>query len=198
MFQLLPGPPSLRGAIVAACLLLSATLASADELAGVHLDEAIKSEDGQTLFLNGAGLRERLWVDVYVGSLYLPRKSVDVAEILSNPGPWRLQLDFIYKEVAREKILNSWREGFEQNQAPENLKRLQSRVDQFYAYFQTSIIARDQYRFDYLPGKGVSIIKNGQQLGLIPGEDFKTALLEIWLGNHPADKSLKRGLLGLE
>jgi hypothetical protein len=35
-------------------------------------------------------------------------------------------------------------------------------------------------------------------LGLIPGEDFKNALLEIWLGNFPADKNLKLGLLGLK
>ncbi|MDH3389472.1 MAG: chalcone isomerase family protein, partial [Gammaproteobacteria bacterium] len=35
------------------------------------------------------------------------------------------------------------------------------------------------------------------ELGLIPGEDFKNALLEIWLGNYPADKKLKKGMLGL-
>ena len=177
---------------------LVSTLSCAAELAGIYLADEIKTEDGQTLLLNGAGLREKLWVDVYVGSLYLSRKSGDVAEILSNPGPWRIQLDFIYKEVARKKILDSWREGFQRNQPAESLNRLQSRINQFYEYFQTSTVAGDQYWFDYFPGKGVRINKNGQQLGLIPGEDFKNALLEIWLGNHPADKTLKKGLLGLE
>jgi hypothetical protein len=183
--------------ILAICLGLFGSLTGAAELEGVFIDDEIKAENGQPLILNGAGLREKLWVDVYVGSLYLPGKSDDVAEILSNPGPWRIQLDFIYKEVAREKMLDSWREGFENNQTAETLKKLQSRIDQFYGYFQTSSVARDQYRFDYFPGKGVSISKNGQQLGQIPGEDFKNALLEIWLGNHPADKNLKKGLLGL-
>lgn len=174
------------------------TLTIAAEFAGVFIDDEIRLEDGSSLVLNGVGLHEKLWVDVYVGSLYLPRKSADVAQILSRPGPWRVQLDFIYKEVAGDKLLDSWREGFEHNQVAETIQQLQARIDQFYGYFQTSSFARDQYRFDYIPGKGVKISKNEQQLGLIPGDDFKTALLEIWLGNHPLDKNLKKGMLGMQ
>ena len=88
--------------------------------------------------------------------------------------------------------------GFEKNQTAETMQQLQTRIDRFYGYFQTNAVAKDQYRFDYFPGKGVQISKNRQQLGLIPGEDFKTALLEIWLGNHPADKKLKKGMLGMQ
>ena len=183
--------------ILATFFCLFSALTVAAELAGVFIDDEIKAEDGQQLVLNGVGLREKFWVDVYVGSLYLPGKSNDVAKILSSPGPWRVQLDFVYKEVASEKLLDSWREGFEKNQSDEMLKQLQTRIDQFYGYFQTSTVAKDQYRFDYIPDKGVSISKNERQLGQIPGDDFKNALLEIWLGNYPADKSLKKGMLGL-
>jgi hypothetical protein len=188
---------TMKRVILATCFCLFSALSTAAELSGVFVDDEIKVESGQSLLLNGIGLREKFWVDVYVGSLYLPGKSDDVAEILSNPGPWRVQLDFVYKEVASKKLLASWREGFEKNQSAETLKKLQTRIDQFYGYFQTSTVARDQYRFDYIPGKGVSVSKNGQQLGQIPGDDFKNALLEIWLGNHPADKKLKKGMLGL-
>lgn len=187
----------MRSVILATCFSLFSALGTAAELSGVFIDDEIKAEDGHLLVLNGVGLRENFWVDVYVGALYLPGKSDDVAEILSNPGPWRVQLDFVYKEVAREKLLDSWRKGFEKNQSAETLKQLQARIDQFYSYFQTSTFAKDQYRFDFIPGKGVSISKNAQQLGLIPGDDFKHALLEIWLGNHPADKKLKKSMLGL-
>jgi hypothetical protein len=183
--------------LVAACLYLCATCAGAAELSGVFVEDEIRTDSGQTLLLNGLGLREKFWVDVYVGSLYLPSRSDDVAEILSRPGPWRLQLDFVYKEVSREKLVTGWREGFEKNQDAETLQRLASRIDEFYAYFPGSAVAGDQYRFDYIPGQGTRTSKNGQLLGLIPGEDFKNALLEIWLGNRPADKSLKRGMLGL-
>lgn len=184
--------------LLASFLCWFSALTIAAELSGVFIDDEIKIEGGAPLVLNGVGLRGKLWVDVYVGSLYLPGKSDDVAEILSRPGPWRVQLDFVYKEVASEKLIDSWREGFEKNQTAETVKQLQTRIDQFYGYFQSNAIAKDQYRFDYFPGKGVQISKNRRQLGLIPGEDFKTALLEIWLGNHPADKKLKKGMLGLQ
>jgi hypothetical protein len=179
------------------CLWLIAAPASADEISGVFIDDEVKTENGQMLVLNGAGLREKFWVDVYVGSLYLSAKSDDVVEILSKPGPWRIQLDFVYKEVAQKKLVNGWREGFEKNQDAESLQQLQSRIEQFYQFFDGSALAKDQYRFDYEPESGTRISKNGKSLGVIPGDDFADALLEIWLGNYPADKGLKKGLLGL-
>ncbi len=183
--------------LFATWLCLFCVLAPAAELSGVFVADEIKTADGQSLVLNGVGLREKLWVDVYVGSLYLPSKSGNVAEILSKPGPWTVQLDFVYKEVSREKLLEGWREGFEKNQSTETLKQLQPRIDEFYGYFVTNAVKKDQYIFDYIPAQGTRISKNQQQLGLIPGEDFKNALLEIWLGNYPADKKLKKGMLGL-
>ncbi|VAW80215.1 hypothetical protein MNBD_GAMMA14-779, partial [hydrothermal vent metagenome] len=32
--------------------------------------------------------------------------------------------------------------------------------------------------------------------GIVQGEDFFSALLRVWIGKHPADTSLKKGLLG--
>lgn len=179
------------------CLSLTGAIANAAEVSGVFVDDRIETQNGATLVLNGAGLREKFWVDVYVGSLYLPAKSADAAEILSKPGPLRIQLDFIYKEVAADKLLESWREGFEKNQDAESLASLKERIEQFYGYFDSSALARDQYRFDYQRDTGTSISKNQTLLGVIPGEDFRNALVEIWIGNHPADKDLKQAMLGL-
>jgi hypothetical protein len=170
----------------------------AAELSGVFLKDQIVAENGETLLLNGAGLREKFWVDVYVGSLYLVNKSDNVAEILSAPHASRIQMDFIYKEVARKKLLKAWEEGFSKNQNKETMKALKDRIDQFYSYFDQNVVARDQYILDYVPGKGTTVTKNNKVLGLIPGEDFKNALIEIWLGNYPADKGLKKGMLGLK
>ena len=187
----------MRILIIAICLFLSSTQIHAAEVSGVFIDAEIKAENGELLVLNGAGLREKFWVDVYVGSLYLPTKSNDIGEILSKPESWRIQLDIVYKKVAQEKLLDSWREGFEKNQSPETLQQLQSRITAFYRFFDRSAVAKDQFWFDYQPGIGTRVSKNQQSLGVIPGEDFANALLEIWLGNHPVDKSLKKAMLGL-
>ena len=127
----------------------------------------------------------------------MPRKTDNVVEILSFPNAFRIQLDFVYKEVSKKKLLTAWRDGFGKNQEPEIMESLKPRTEQFYSYFNESAVAKDQYIFDYIPGKGTTTIKNKVALGTIPGEDFKNALLEIWLGNFPADNSLKKGMLGV-
>ena len=183
--------------MLAAFLATTVSGALAAELSGIFVDDEIKAANGQSLVLNGIGLREKLWFDIYVGSLYLTGKSKDVAEILSRPGPWRIQLDFVYTEVSSDKLLEAWREGFENNQNAETLSKLKPRIEQFYSYFTNAAVAKDQFQFDYIPDQGTRISINKQVVGLIPGEDFKNALLEIWLGNHPADKNLKRSMLGI-
>jgi len=51
--------------------------------------------------------------------------------------------------------------------------------------------------FDYTPDAGTRISVNGQPRGnAIPGADFFPAMLRIWLGDKPADESLKKGMLG--
>lgn len=169
----------------------------AKELAGVKVSDEITLENGDMLLLNGMGLREKLWIDVYVGSLYLPKKANNVAEVLAQQGALRIQMNFIYTEVASNKLIKAWKDGFEKNQSDKLLKQLQGRIDTFYSYFEQSAKKDDVYVIDYIPGKGSSVSKNGSVLGTIEGEDFRNALLEIWLGNVPADKKLKRGMLGL-
>jgi hypothetical protein len=178
-------------------LILIAPMVHSVEKAGIHLDEEITAENGEVLQLNGVGLREKFWVDIYVGSLYLPAKNSNVAEILSTPTAYRLQMDFVYKEVAKKKLLRAWRDGFEKNQDEKTMAKLKSRAEQFYSYFDVNAVKGDRYVLDYIPGTGTKITRNEKLQGVIAGVDFKNALLEIWLGNFPADSGLKKGLLGL-
>lgn len=190
--------PDMRSWILAVALLGAASInAQAAELAGVTVVDQVISANDQTLTLNGMGLREKLWIDVYVGSLYLAKASSSVADILSQPSALRVQLDFVYSEVTSEKLIKAWKAGFEKNQSEEKLKALAGRIERFYSFFEESAMKSDRYVIDYVPGQGSSVYKNNVLLGTIDGEDFKNALLEIWLGNYPADKGLKKGMLGL-
>jgi hypothetical protein len=182
--------------IMILALLFIAPLAHSVQKAGVHLDEVVTAENGEILQLNGIGLREKFWLDIYVGSLYLVNKNSNVAQILSTSNAYRLQIDFVYREVDKNKLVKAWCDGFEQNQDKEAMARLKSRTEQFYSYFDANAVKGDRYVLDYIPGTGTKIIKNSKLQGVIPGVDFKNALLEIWLGNFPADIALKEGLLG--
>jgi hypothetical protein len=50
--------------------------------------------------------------------------------------------------------------------------------------------------FIHKPGAGLQVEVNGTVQGTIPGDDFTTAFLSIWLGAHPPNPGLKSGLLG--
>ncbi len=180
-------------------LLLSVVVSlplQAAQLAGVDVDDEITIAKGQTLHLNGMGVRKKLWIEVYVGSLYLQAKSHDPAEVMAQSGPFRVQMDILYKEVTAKKLVAAWQEGFDKNQSPESLANLEARIKQFNALFSEDAVKGDRIQIDYTPAQGTRVIKNGKLLGTIKGKDFRQALLAIWLGDSPADKGLKEGMLG--
>lgn len=184
--------------ILLLCVILTVACSSAlaGQLAGVEVEDRISTDSGTTLQLNGMGLREKLWVDVYVGSLYLETLSHDPVEVIGQSGSFCVQMDFLYKEVSSEKLVAGWREGFEKNQSADALAKLDARIKQFNALFAESAVQGDRIQIEYIPAQGTRVIKNGTLLGTIEGEDFKQALLAIWLGEAPADTGLKEGMLG--
>ncbi len=180
---------------LSAMLSFTCSTAQAGQLAGIEVEDQITIARNTTLKLNGMGLREKAWFDIYVGSLYLATPSHDAAEVIAQPGPFRVQMDILYAAIAGEKLVAAWQEGFEKNQSADSLAELDARIKQFNALFSESALKGDRIQIDYLPSKGTRVIKNNKLLGTIEGEDFKKAVLAIWLGNAPADAELKEGML---
>jgi hypothetical protein len=73
---------------------------------------------------------------------------------------------------------------------------VRAKIDMFKGFFKEKINKKDIFIIVYVPGEGVSVLKNGVKKGTIDGLDFKKALFGIWLGNKPADDDLKAGMLG--
>lgn len=168
----------------------------AAEVAGVSLAETVQvGEQGQVLLLNGAGIRKKVIVKVYVGALYLHQKMSDPAKILDDSGTKRMVLHFLYKEVGAEKLADAWSDGFRSNHGSGEMEKLRERLEQFNALFPT-VRRGDRIEIDLLPGKGTAVRVNGSEVGSVAGEDFSRALLKVWIGPKPADKGLKKGLLG--
>ncbi|MGR9106781.1 MAG: chalcone isomerase family protein [Gammaproteobacteria bacterium] len=169
--------------------------AAATEIAGVSIPDRVEV-GGTKLGLNGAGIRSKFFVKVYVGALYLPRRTQAASEIIAMDGPKRVIMHFLHDEVSREKLVDAWTEGFENNQGEEQLKALRPRIDRFNKLFQT-VYRGDVITLDYTPEQGTVVSINGIEKGAVEGSDFCQALLTIWLGDSPADEDLKQGLLGL-
>jgi hypothetical protein len=62
--------------------------------------------------------------------------------------------------------------------------------------FKKEIKEDDSYDLIYVPGKGVEVYINGEYTSVTEGLAFKKALFGIWLSEKPAQKSLKKAMLG--
>ncbi|MCP5160223.1 MAG: chalcone isomerase family protein [Hahellaceae bacterium] len=169
--------------------------AMAKEVAGVKIDDSIKTTTGASLTLNGAGIREKWMFDVYVGGLYLPSKSADAAKIINSDEPMAIKLHML-RNVSGEKMVNATKEGFV-NATHGNTGAIESEINKFLAVFGEEASENNQYDMVYVPGKGVEVYVNGELTDTISGGlEFKKALFGIWLSDQPAQEDLKKDMLG--
>lgn len=170
---------------------------AAREVAGVRFEDQA-SLASQPLVLNGAGVRVKMIIKVYAVGLYVPRKETAPAAILNQSGPKSIRIVML-RSVSGEKLANALTEGIVDNVSPADLLNLQPRIDELEAAMLSAgeAVKGAQIQLDYLPGIGTRVTMGGKPLGKdIAGEDFYRALLKIWLGEHPSDRSLKGDLLG--
>ena len=71
---------------ILAVALFASTEALALDVGGVTLPDSVQV-GGQTLALNGAGLRKKMFVKVYAGGLYLKSKATDADSVVSADAP---------------------------------------------------------------------------------------------------------------
>ena len=166
--------------------------AGAATVAGVDVPDTAKVA-GIDLTLNGAGLRTKFFMKIYVGALYVGQKSDDPDAIMAQSGPDRILMHMIYA-VDKDQFSDAWSGDFQANN-PDSSDSLKDRLAQFIAYFGDSK-KDDIITMDYVPGQGTQISWNGAFRGNIPGEDFHKALLKVFLGPKPPTSSLKDGMLG--
>ena len=175
--------------------LLFSPLTSAREVAGIDIPETVQLAAGTPpLVLNGAGIRKKFFFKIYVAGLYLPSRQTTTEVILDMPGPKRVHMHFLYKEVERDKLVTGWQEGFENNLETSEFEKVASRLAKFNQLFRT-MHRGDVIDLDYQPEEGTQVLFNGELQGRIEGKDFYTALLQVWLGQEPADADLKTALL---
>jgi hypothetical protein len=172
--------------------------AMAVQVEGVDVAEELPAAEGQpALVLNGAGVRKKFVVKVYVGALYLPAKQQD-AEAIIAAGARRMAMYVLRDELTAEQLISALNEGLAANHTPEEMKALDARVQEFNAVMQAvgNVKKGGVIAIDFVPGTGVRVAVNGEGKGTVAGEEFSRALIKVWLGKHPVDAGLKVKLLG--
>ena len=185
----------MRLLVVFALLLLAAPSYSQTKIAGIVMPNVVKAGD-EYLKINGGGVREKFFIDLYVGVLYLREKSSDASSIISKDEPMAVKIRIISGMVDNENFEEALREGFDKA-TNGNIAPIKDRMEKIIKEgFKEDIKTGDVYDLIYQPEKGCTLFKNNKSVVTIKGLDFKKALFGIWLGEEPADSSLKKDMLG--
>lgn len=182
------------GALVAACLLAS-TQSQAAEVAGVRIEDQARA--GTTdLVLNGAGIRTRVFFKVYVGALYVAKKTTNAAAVIDAKEPRRVVLHLL-RDLDADSLFGALLDGLKKNHGDVEMAALKPDIDQFERIMRGIGNAKtgDVIGIDFTSG-GVAVSYNGLARGDVADENFGRALLKVWLGEKPADADLKRAMLG--
>lgn len=182
--------------LVLSTLLLTTGVFAQSEISGVTPAKSIQVSE-QNLKFNGAGLREKLFLDLYVGALYLENKTSDAAQIIAKDESMAITIDIVSGLITSDKMISAIDEGFE-NSTKGKIAPLKDKIQMFKDAFKEEIVKGDRYVIAYTPSEGTTVSKNGKVVKVIAGLDFKKAMFGIWFCDEPADEDLKEGMLGLD
>ena len=166
-------------------------------LEGQRFDDSTQLA-GQTLQLNGLGVRAVFILKGYVAGLYLTAPANTAQAVMAAPGPKRLQLRMLLS-AGPEDFNKALVSGLRKNATPAELVVLAERIAQLERTINDigQTVADDVIDLDYVPTQGMTLSVNGQPKGsAIAGADFFEAVLGIFVGAKPVDLRLKNGLLG--
>ena len=167
------------------------------DLAGVKLP-APAQVGNANLQLNGAGIRYRFVVKVYVAGLYLSGKAATPEAVLATPGAKRMHVVML-RDIDANELGRLFTRGMQDNSPREEFAKSipgTIRMGEIFAA-KKRLAAGESFSLDWIPGQGAWVLVNGKPQGEpIKEPEFFNSVMRIWLGNNPADSQLKDALLG--
>ena len=165
------------------------------QIKGVEMPLKLTAKDVD-LELKGAGVRTFMWMNMYVGGIYLKENQKISPQLIDKDQNMGLRLQIISSLVSNKRIIQALEEGFEKG-AEGGLESLQSRINQLINFFEEDISPGDSIDLIYKKDEKsyTYVYRNSKYLGKIEGYDFKKALFGIWISDEPADEKMKQQIL---
>ena len=89
-------------------VLLMTSMAEAREVSGKNIPESMTAGDN-SLLLNGAGTRTKMWMSIYAAGLYLPKKMDNSQKIINADIQMAIRLHVISGFLSAKKMENALR-----------------------------------------------------------------------------------------
>lgn len=175
------------------------TVASGLQVSGVSIDETIVLGPGKSkLVLQGAGVRSKLFIDVYVGALYTKKPVSTPEQAVAQAGAKRMQMIFLYDGVTQSKLQKTWLEGIKANNSRNDYQKFEKQIEWFVSLFDQNMKPGDKVVIDYIPALGTKVEINGEEKGRVIDKGFYPLVLNTWMGNKPPSKKFRKELLTFE
>ena len=133
--------------IIFGLFLLIANPAWAMSIKGVTVPGHVFA-DGQSLVLNGVGIRTKFFFNIYIGALYLPVKAQDAKRIIASKLPKRISMYFLRGGIGHAMLAAGWTNAFGNELSDSIMTKLKLRIKKFNAMFGETHEG-DQYTFDF-------------------------------------------------
>lgn len=184
-----------NNALILFFILFQINCFSQHQIKGVEIPTHLEAK-GINLELKGAGVRTFMWMNMYVGGIYLEENQNISPKIIAKDQSMGLRLQIISSLVSNKRIIQALEEGFEKG-AEGGLASLQNRIDQLIDFFEEDIQPGDSIDLIYKNNEKsyTHVYRNAKYLGKIEGYDFKKALFGIWISDQPADEKMKQQIL---
>lgn len=170
---------------------------SAKEKQGKKFEDTLKVGD-KTLNLNGLCLRKvskfGIPIKVYVGGLYVMKKSSNEDDLLAQPNPKVMRLVFL-RSVDADRLTEAWTEALGKNcdadcdKAKEGLHEFNKMMSDVREDTAIQVTVLDD---------GLDVDAGGRQphKGKISNAAFTKNFLKIFIGKEPPTEDCKKGFLG--
>ena len=174
------------------------TLSSADiEVSDINYKDKVEF-NGATYTLNGAGIREKFFLDIYTIGLYLKSKNIDGEQILNSGKDKFVRIAVVSGLVTADRFNKGMDEGFE-NSTNNNIEPIKSEIAQLKKGFGNDFNVGDKFDVFFASTGETKIYKEGVlSVTIAANKIFQKALLGMWIGHSPVTSSLKEELLGVD
>jgi hypothetical protein len=163
------------------------------EVGGVTLEDS-RELRGKKLLLNGAGIRNKYFVDVYVAGLYLPEQNTSAESIISSKDFQSVRLVITSSRITRERLIEAITDGIRKSSG-KDFARYEPMLGELWSAMTFEVKEGDVFDFNHVPDEGVHFVRNGSLLRVMTDFGFKKILFGIWLGDDPVQTTLKADLL---
>ena len=167
------------------------------EVSNVNYKSKVDFE-GKAYTLNGAGIREKFFLDIYTIGLYLNSKSFSGDSILNSRADKLLRIVVVSSFVTADKFNKGIDEGFKKS-TNNNIDPIMNEIAELKKGFGDDFKVGDKFDVFFSETGETKIYKSDIiSVTITANKIFQKALLAIWIGDEPVTENLKDELLGID